>query len=83
MSGSYTIKVTSSVKDAILKAVESEHERAHEAASLITFKADDSFEEWTRVNEPELTRLKNATLLATEIGYNFKWKLVEEEDSAE
>ena len=83
MSGSYTITVSESVKDAITEAINNEHERAHTAAQLITFKAEDSYEEWTRVNEPELTRLKNATLLATEIGYSFKWKLVEEQDSAE
>ena len=77
----YTIEVTESVKDAIVAAVRSSYERAQNVP--ITYNDDASFEEWVRVNDPELTRLKESTLLRYELGFNHDWKLVEEENSAE
>lgn len=81
MSVEYTITVPSkSAKDSILKAIKDQHERAVSGANTLSFRAEDSYEEWTRVNEHELTRLKDATLIATEIGYDFQWKIVGDED---
>jgi hypothetical protein len=77
----YTIEVSESVKDAVIAAVLSAYERAQKVA--ITYKDDDSLEEWSRVNEPELVHLKESTLLRHELGFDHRWKLVEEEDSAE
>ena len=77
----YTIEVSESVKDAVIAAVLSAYERAQKVA--ITYKDDDSLEEWSRVNEPELVHLKESTLLRFELGFDHSWKLVEEEDSAE
>jgi hypothetical protein len=77
----YTIEVSESVKNAVVEAVQSAYKKAQQVP--ITYNDDVSFEEWVRVNEPELTRLKESTLLRYELGFDYAWKLVEEEDSAE
>ena len=77
----YTIQVSESVKDAVVAAVLSAYKRAQRTP--ITYNDDASLEEWVRVNDPELTHLKESTLLRYELGFDYAWKLVEEEDSAE
>jgi hypothetical protein len=80
----YTIEVEESVKDAIVAAVQSGYKRAQQVP--ITYNDDSSLEEWVRVNNPELIRLKESTLLRYKLGFDYAWKLVEEEeeeDSAE
>lgn len=77
----YTIEVSESVKDAVIEAVLSAYERAQRVA--ITYNDEAAYEEWLRVNEPELTHLKESTLLRYELGFDHRWEVVEEEDSAE
>ena len=77
----YTIEVSESVKVAVVAAVLSAYKRAQRVA--ITYNDDASLEEWVRVNDPELTHLKESTLLRYELGFDHRWEEVVEEDSAE
>ena len=69
------------MKDAILIALDAQFEKA--TSQSFTYKAEESFEEWVRVNKDELLALKEAHLLRSELGYNYRWVIAEEQDSAE
>ena len=77
----HTIQVTKAMKDAILIAVDAQLERATSAS--FTYKAEESFDEWVRVNKEELEMLKEAALLRSELGFNYRWVVADEQDSAE
>lgn len=77
----HTIQVTKAMKDAILTAVDAQLQKA--SAQSLTYKAEESFDEWVRVNKEELEALKEAHLLHSELGYNYRWVVAEEQDSAE
>jgi len=77
----HTIQVTKAMKDAILVAVDTQLERAKDQS--LTYKAEESFDEWVRVNKGELETLKEAHLLCSELGFNYRWVVADEQDSAE
>jgi len=87
MSGSYTITVSESAKDFIVKACEKLTEEALISAEYgVSLYTDQPFDKWVDGNKTDLIRLQRAAMFAKELGYNHKWKLVEEdeeEDSAE
>ena len=78
----YTIVVNESEKDAIVEAVNALYDLTKD--HIISYRSDDSMEDWIKSNQSELENLKRVTLLRTRVGFSFDWKKVqEEEDSAE
>ena len=76
MSGDYTMKVSASKRDAILKAVERTY--AHAVSCSVNYKAEEvKLQDWVDANTDELERIKDAWLLKTTVGQWFNW--VEEE----
>tara|TARA_Y100000114_G_scaffold14581_1_gene11889 strand:+ start:223 stop:477 length:255 start_codon:yes stop_codon:yes gene_type:complete len=84
MSVSYTITVSESVKNSIVKACEKLTEEALIGAEHgCSLYNEENFDKWVEGNKSELSRLQRANLFANELGYNHRWKRVDEEDSAE
>ncbi len=86
MSVQYTITVSESAKDSIVKACEKLTEEALVSAEYgVSLYSERSYSDWVQGCESELMRIKRAAMFARELGYNHKWKEVEEdeEDSAE
>jgi|TARA_R100000455_G_scaffold788_1_gene238 hypothetical protein len=76
----YTISVNEDVKEAILLAVENYYKNASSKVNTSYRCEAKEFDDWVNSNKPELTRIKEATLLLTELGYGFKWEIVDNDE---
>ena len=80
----YTITVSESVKDAIVKACEKLTEEALISAEYgVSLYREQDFDKWVEGNKSDLERIKRAAMFSNELGYDHKWKKLDEEDSAE
>ena len=81
MTTEYTITVSESVKDAIVKACEKLTEEALVSAEFgVSLYSERSYSDWVQGCESELKRIQRASMFARELGYNHKWKEVEEDE---